>query len=716
MSAAFVATLLALVGAPATEAPATVHRYAVLAAASHGGPDRAVLRYASKDAQAVSRVLDDLGGVPLAHQTRLEDPDRAGLLAAIRNLEPEITAHRGARVELFLYYSGHSDEEGLLLGEERLPYRELREALEASHADVRIAILDSCASGAMTRKKGGTKRPPFLVDASNQVRGYAVLTSSSDTEAAQESDRIQASFFTHALVTGLRGAADLGGDGRVTLNEAYHFAFHETLARTERTQAGAQHPGYEMQLVGMGDVVMTDLRSTSAALVLDGDLEGRLYLRDANGALVAELNKPGGRVVELGLAPGTYKVTLERRRDVLGGEVQLVEGQRTPLDAETLGKVDREPTTARGGKADYEHVPVNLSIIPALSFGPATKKRQNFVINLLWSDYAVLDGLELGTGLSVVRDEALGAQINTVGNMVLGRAVGAQLSTGFNHVSEDFTGLQATAGFNNAADLWGAQLSAGLNIARGDAYALQATAGINIANRLRGAQLSSGINLVDEVWGAQVGVLNLGDGIGGAQIGILNIGGDVDGMQVGLLNIATGHMRGLQLGIANYATELSGAPVGLLSVVARNGTLKPSVWTSDLALANVGLKLGAKYFYGILAVGMVNMSSRSGLLLGLGLGGHVPLTERFFVELESISYMAQERVELGDNESTIIQTRLLPGLQLTEDIAVVAGPTFNVQIIHDSADGSSLYPGYAHVSESGKTVLWPGFTAGLQFF
>ncbi|MCA9552267.1 MAG: hypothetical protein KC933_19685 [Myxococcales bacterium] len=133
MSVALV-TLLALVGAPATEAPATVHRYAVLAAASHGGPDRAVLRYASKDAQAVSRVLDDLGGVPLAHQTRLEDPDRAGLLAAIRNLEPEITAHRGARVELFLYYSGHSDEEGLLLGEERLPYRELREALGVSGA------------------------------------------------------------------------------------------------------------------------------------------------------------------------------------------------------------------------------------------------------------------------------------------------------------------------------------------------------------------------------------------------------------------------------------------------------------------------------------------------------------------------------------------------------------------------------------------------------
>ena len=45
-------------------------------------------------------------------------------------------------------------------------------------------------------------------------------------EAAQESDRICASYFTHYLVSGFRGAADLSGDGKVTLNEAYQFAFN----------------------------------------------------------------------------------------------------------------------------------------------------------------------------------------------------------------------------------------------------------------------------------------------------------------------------------------------------------------------------------------------------------------------------------------------------------------------------------------------------------
>jgi hypothetical protein len=36
------------------------------------------------------------------------------------------------------------------------------------------------------------------------VQGYAFLTSSSETEAAQESERLGGSFFTHALVSALR--------------------------------------------------------------------------------------------------------------------------------------------------------------------------------------------------------------------------------------------------------------------------------------------------------------------------------------------------------------------------------------------------------------------------------------------------------------------------------------------------------------------------------
>ena len=87
-------------------------------------------------------------------------------------------------------------------------------------------------------------------------------------EAAQESDKIGASFFTHYLISGLRGAADTAGNGLVTLNEAYSYAFQETLASTEKTQYGPQHPAYDINLSGSGDLVLTDLRSSGARLTV----------------------------------------------------------------------------------------------------------------------------------------------------------------------------------------------------------------------------------------------------------------------------------------------------------------------------------------------------------------------------------------------------------------------------------------------------------------
>ena len=110
------------------------------------------------------------------------------------------------------------------------------------------------------------------------MRGYAFLTSSSADEAAQESDLIEASFFTHYLISGMRGAADVTGDGRVTLHEAYQFAFDETRARTLGTVGGTQHPAYEGQMRGTGGVVMTEVRRNAAGLSLDEALAGRVSI------------------------------------------------------------------------------------------------------------------------------------------------------------------------------------------------------------------------------------------------------------------------------------------------------------------------------------------------------------------------------------------------------------------------------------------------------
>ncbi len=344
-----------LLAAPSLSWAGPLQRYTLIVGANSGGADRPQLRYAVSDAERVAEVLVDLGGVEPANEIVLKDPDVRAFMEALTQLGARVAAGRravalaGGRTEIVFYYSGHADEKGLLLGEDRVSYQSLRDRLDEIPADVRIAVLDACASGAFTRVKGGRKRPAFTVSQSSSMQGHAFLTSSSATEAAQESDRIRASFFTHYLVSGFRGAADTSGDGQVTLNEAYQFAFTETVGRTVDTRGGAQHPSYDINLTGAGDVVMTDVRQTTATLVLDADLEGRFYVRTmAGGVLVAELYKPKGRKVALALEPGTYDVRIEIDRAALSARAQLADGAQLILAARQFGAATTEATRRRG--------------------------------------------------------------------------------------------------------------------------------------------------------------------------------------------------------------------------------------------------------------------------------------------------------------------------------------------------------------------------------
>jgi len=342
-----------------------VRRFVLAAGANHGGEKRAVLRYAVSDAENFARVLEEMGGLTPENAILLEEPDLEALYGGLDDLREKVVLEEReeGRTEVLFFYSGHADEKGLLLGEERFPYGVLRRQMDAIPADVRIAVLDACASGAITRFKGGKRQAAFLVDDAADMKGYAFLTSSSEEETAQESDLIGASFFTHYLVSGMRGAADVSGDGKVTLGEAYQFAFRETLSRTARTQGGVQHPRQDINMTGTGAVVMTDLRQTSAGLMLEKELEGRFFVHNEDQQLVAELYKPFGRSMELGLEPGTYHVYLEQKQVLFFSTPALDEGQRLTLAREDFGPIDREETVMRGGMPEKKPIPYRSELI-----------------------------------------------------------------------------------------------------------------------------------------------------------------------------------------------------------------------------------------------------------------------------------------------------------------------------------------------------------------
>jgi hypothetical protein len=344
----------------ASEAATTpLRRFALVIGSNNGGSVRERLHYAAHDAETIADVFRQLGGVDQVDLAMLSEPDSHGVDHAFDALAERVHAARkqGQRVELVVYYSGHADESGILIAGEHYDYARLRQRINDVPADVHIAIVDSCASGSFTRAKGGARMPPFLRDTSNQVRGFAFLSSSSADEDAQESDRIGASFFTYYFVGGLRGAADRNHDGKITLTEAYQFAYEQTLGRTQNTAHGPQHPAYDMHLSGTGDVVITDLRTTEAALVLPSALRGRVTVVDTAGRVAVELTKEAGEPLSLALPNATYTVHVDNSSGEFVATVTLEHGGEQAFAQDTLRRTTPEATVARGVAHDRDPDP-----------------------------------------------------------------------------------------------------------------------------------------------------------------------------------------------------------------------------------------------------------------------------------------------------------------------------------------------------------------------
>lgn len=200
----------------------------------------------------------------------------------------------------------------------------------------------------MTRKKGGTKAavaPPLTA---GDVTGLIILTSASASEAAQESALLGGSFFTHALVTGLRGAADEDSDFIVTVDEAYSYAYHATLVLTEATRGGPQHATRELELRGTGAIGLADLRRKTSALVLDDHFAGRFAIYDARQRNVAEVTKKEGRASSIAFAPGTYQVFFDAVDGVRKATVTLVPDRSVRASALRFIEVATSDTVTRG--------------------------------------------------------------------------------------------------------------------------------------------------------------------------------------------------------------------------------------------------------------------------------------------------------------------------------------------------------------------------------
>ena len=151
---------------------------------------------------------------------------------------------------VLLYFSGHGvrDEQGSLylavkntnrarLRSTAIKSDYIREAMDQSRSKRQVLILDCCHSGAFAQgTKAATGASIGIASEFEAGYGRIVLTASDSTQFAWEGDKVigetDNSLFTHFLVQGLEGEADRDGDGIITIDELYDYAYDQVKIST----------------------------------------------------------------------------------------------------------------------------------------------------------------------------------------------------------------------------------------------------------------------------------------------------------------------------------------------------------------------------------------------------------------------------------------------------------------------------------------------------
>jgi len=340
--------------------PATgIAVHALVVGSNAGGPGQTPLHFAEDDAARVAAMLRELGGYPADAVDVVVHPTPAVLRDHLGQLATRVAADRaaGRQARVLFYYSGHARSTAIDLGPDELALDELRQRLFGLGATLTVVVLDACQSGAFSRIKGAQPAADFSFNSRQHLdaSGIAVLASSSGSELSQESEQLRSSYFTHHLLVGLRGAGDADRDGQVSIDEAYRYAYHQTLLATAETAVGGQHVSLEVDLKGHGDVPLSFPRAATAAIELPAGLEGQTLVEDRRAhTVVAETYKARGAAVRIAVAPGDYRVLVRARGMLSRCEVSAASGAAT-VD---LGRCQNEAIVVavnKGGFGEPDH-------------------------------------------------------------------------------------------------------------------------------------------------------------------------------------------------------------------------------------------------------------------------------------------------------------------------------------------------------------------------
>lgn len=204
------------------------------------------LRYTDDDAYRMYAFLKSPeGGALEDDQIRIlidEDATKKGILAAMM----DVFHGAGPDDLVLLYFSGHGLEGSFLPFDfdglrNQLLHEEIQDILSQSSAGFKLCIADACHSGSLVAQKGpGSDGSGFGAPTPTTATlhgGSALLMSSRSNETSLESSGLRQGVFTHYLMRGWKGEADLNGDHAVSLRELYLYLHEEVRRYTNHRQS-----------------------------------------------------------------------------------------------------------------------------------------------------------------------------------------------------------------------------------------------------------------------------------------------------------------------------------------------------------------------------------------------------------------------------------------------------------------------------------------------
>jgi hypothetical protein len=323
--------------------------------------DVAQLRYADDDASRYLDLFRSLGARsyvltrPDANTQRLYPQVAAEALLPIRADFDRATAllaadvqqarQRGVKTVLYFVYAGHGNVKEargyLALEDARLDANELEtQVLARIHADQTHFIVDACYSYFLTleRGPGGSRHD---IHGFSQFGGLArkdnvgLLLSTSSARESHEWSGVESGVFSHEVRSGLYGAADADGNGKVS--------YREMAAFIDRANGSIANDRYRPDVYahppkGTDDLI--DLRNNSHPRIqVPASLGGHYFLEDSRGIRFADFHNDAHQSTYLLKPSNAGRLYLHR----VGDEAEFL----IPTGADAVSLADLTPQEPR---------------------------------------------------------------------------------------------------------------------------------------------------------------------------------------------------------------------------------------------------------------------------------------------------------------------------------------------------------------------------------